>query len=89
MKTVIWNKEQVKNWFGDRGYPFDDDAKLTYKVINNKWIFIHSSGSLPYDDFYDDVELFYLKTLFCEPENCWKKDGFDWSIQNLLELLPT
>jgi len=85
MKVNIWNKEQVKNWFGNRGYPFDDDTKLTYKVINNKWIFIHSSD----DDFYDEIELYYLKTLYCEPYDSWKKDGFDWSTQNLLELLPT
>ena len=42
------NEEAVRNWFGNRGYPFNDKSKLRFKVIGD-WIFIHDSL-----DEYDD-----------------------------------
>ena len=40
---------RVRDWFGNRGYPFDDRSKLRFKIFNN-WIFIHDSK-----DEYDEV----------------------------------
>jgi glutamine amidotransferase PdxT len=61
----VMHIDKVRNWFGDRGYPFYDNSKLRYKVINikgSRWIFIHDSQN--YDD---EVELYYMNTIYCEP----------------------
>jgi hypothetical protein len=53
----VMHIDQIRNWFGDRGYPFDDNSKLRYKVINikgSRWIFIH-------DENYDEVAQYYMK----------------------------
>ncbi len=84
------NEEQVKNWFGNRGQYIDDDAKLTYQVVtkdDDNWIFIVDDC---FDDIesYDEVELYYLDTIHVERQDTWKSEGFDWSTDNLLKLIP-
>jgi hypothetical protein len=74
-------EEQVRNWFGNRGQPFDDKSKLTYKVIND-WIFIHDSL-----DEYDEIEMYETDTICCEAWDGFEKKGFDWSEDNLLKLI--
>ena len=81
----VLNEDTVRNWFGNRGYPFDDDSKIKYKVLNikgNRWIFIHDSK-----DEYDEVELYYMNTIYCEPYECWSIKGFSWAKNNLIKLI--
>tara|TARA_R100001440_G_scaffold27289_1_gene44793 strand:- start:292 stop:573 length:282 start_codon:yes stop_codon:yes gene_type:complete len=82
---IKMQEKQVRNWFGDRGYPFDDNSKLRYKVLKvngNTWIFIHDSK-----DEYDEVELYYMNTSFCEPYGDWQRKGFSWAKNNLIKLI--
>jgi hypothetical protein len=76
------NEDKVRNWFGDRGYPFDEESKLRFKVIG-KWLFIHDSL-----DRYDEIELYYTNSLYAEPYNGWPRKGFSWAKNNLLKLIP-
>jgi len=81
----VMHIDQVRNWFGNRGYPFDDDSKLRYKVVNvegSRWIFIHDS-----QDEYDEVELYYMGGSFCEPQNGWPRKGFSWAKNNLIKII--
>jgi len=75
------NETEIRNWFGNRGYPFDDNSRLRFKIFNN-WIFIHDSK-----DEYDEVELYYLNSMFCEPQDSWDRKGFSWAKNNLLEII--
>jgi hypothetical protein len=80
----VMHIDQVRNWFGDRGYPFNDDSKLRYKIVNvegSRWIFIHDS-----QDEYDEVELYYMGGSFCEPHDGWARKGFSWAKKNLIKL---
>ena len=80
----VMHIDQVRNWFGNRGYPFDDNSRLRYKVINikgSRWIFIHDSK-----DEYDEVELYYMGGSFCEPHDGWARKGFSWAKKNLIKL---
>jgi len=80
------NEQQVRDWFGDRGYPIDDDSKIKFKTIEHKensFIFIHDSA-----DEYDEVEMYYLNSSFCEPYDGWSRKGFSWNKKNLLKLIP-
>ena len=84
------NEEQVKNWFGNRDQYIDDDAKLTYQIVtkdDDNWIFILDDC---FDEIesYDEVELYYLDTIHAERQDTWKSEGFDWSTDNLLKLIP-
>ena len=27
-------EKDIRNWFGDRGYPIEDNSKLKFKVLN-------------------------------------------------------
>jgi hypothetical protein len=70
----VMHIDQIRNWFGDRGYPFYDNSKLRYKVINikgSRWIF--STTRKTYDD---EVELYYMNTIYCEPFDMWPRKGF-------------
>ena len=71
------NEEQLRNWFGNRGQDIDQDAKLNFKIID-QWLFIHNS-----DDEYDEVESYYLDSMFCEPIDGYPVKGFDWSEDSL------
>ena len=80
----VMHIDQVRNWFGNRGYPFDDNSKLKYKIVNikgSRWIFIHDS-----QDEYDEVELYYMNTIYCEPHDGWPRKGFSWAKKNLIKL---
>ena len=33
---MITTEEQVRDWFGDRGYPIDDHSKIKFKTIKHK-----------------------------------------------------
>tara|TARA_Y100000996_G_C22446905_1_gene612186 strand:+ start:678 stop:941 length:264 start_codon:yes stop_codon:yes gene_type:complete len=71
------NEEQIRQWFGERGYPISEEAKITFKIID-KWLFIHNS-----EDEYDEVESYYLDTSFCEPIGGYPTKNFDWSTETL------
>ena len=80
----VMHVNQVRNWFGNRGYPFDDNSKLRYKVVNikgSRWIFIHDSN-----DEYNEVELYCMNTIYCEPHDGWPLKGFRWAKKNLIKL---
>ena len=80
----VMHVNQVRNWFGNRGYPFNDNSKLRYKVVNikgSRWIFIHDSN-----DEYNEVELYCMNTLYCEPHDAWPHKGFSWAKKNLIKL---
>jgi len=81
----VMHVNQVRNWFGNRGYPFNDNSKLRYKVVNikgSRWIFIHDSN-----DEYNEVELYCMNTIYCEPEDGWPLKGFSWAKKNLIKLI--
>ncbi len=66
-------EEEVRNWFGERGCPIDDDAELTF-AVSGEVLFIHNS-----EDEYDEVESYCLTSSCCEAISGDKKSGFDWS----------
>tara|TARA_R110000751_G_scaffold6898_1_gene29047 strand:- start:68 stop:346 length:279 start_codon:yes stop_codon:yes gene_type:complete len=76
--------DDVRNWFGNRGYPFDDDSKLRYKVVNvegSRWIFVHDSK-----DEFDEVEVYCMDMNSCEPHNNWDHKSFSWAKKSLIKL---
>ena len=75
-------EKEVRVWFGERGYPFNEKSKLRFKAIGS-WLFIHDSL-----DEYDEVELYPTNSLFVEPYDGWKRKGFSWARNNLLKLIP-
>ena len=78
---MITTEKQVRDWFGNRGYPIPDDSK-TIDHKENSFIFIHDSA-----DEYDEVEMYYLNSSFCEPYDGWSRKGFSWAKPNLLKLI--
>jgi hypothetical protein len=79
------NIETVKQWFGNRGYVFNNNSKLKYKVINikgSRWIFIHDS-----EDEFDEVELYCMDLNIYECHNLWNRKGFSWAKRNLINLV--
>ncbi len=82
----------VEAWFGDRGCPLLSARNMKYKVVTRdgeRWCFMPQryqtcSGS----DFNNEVELYYMETMFCEVYDGWPEKGFDWSSHNLSLLLP-
>ena len=81
----VLHVDTVRNWFGNRGYPFSDESKLRYKVFNikgNKWIFIYDS-----EDKYNEVELYNMNSIYCEPYDSWSIRGFSWAKKNLMKLI--
>ena len=80
----VMHIDRVRNWFGNRGYPFDDNSKLKYKVVNlsgSRWIFIHDSK-----DYDDDVMLYCMDSIYCEPFKDWPRKRFSWAKKNLIKL---
>tara|TARA_R110000796_G_scaffold123600_1_gene237929 strand:- start:28 stop:306 length:279 start_codon:yes stop_codon:yes gene_type:complete len=80
----IMHVDQVRDWFGSRGYPFDDDSQLKYKIVNisgSRWIFIHDSH-----EWNEEVEIYYMNGIFCEPLDGWPLKGFSWAKKNLTKL---
>jgi hypothetical protein len=58
----VMHVDQVRDWFGNRGYPFDDDSELKYKIVNisgSRWIFIHDSH-----EWNDEVEIYYMNGIY-------------------------
>ena len=85
---VAMTEGEVREWFGNRGYPLNDEVSLTYKVVNKngkKWLFILDNCH-DYEG-YDEVESYFLDTGFCEPYDGWPVRGFDWSAERLLSLV--
>jgi hypothetical protein len=77
------DKEQVINWFGNRGYPINPSSKIKFKCVNKDWLFINDpKGECP-----DEVELYYTNSQFCEPEDSWSAKGFNWSKEELNKLI--
>ena len=33
---MITTEKQVRDWFGNRGYPIPDDSKIKFKTIEHK-----------------------------------------------------
>ncbi len=80
----VMHIDQVRNWFGNRGYGFDDDSNIRYKVVNvdgSRWIFIHDSK-----DENDEVVLYYMNTNQCEEFYMWPRKDFSWAKKNLIKL---
>jgi hypothetical protein len=38
-------------------------------------------------DEYDEVEMYQLNSMFCEPYDGWSRKGFSWAKPNLLKLI--
>jgi hypothetical protein len=80
----VMNIKTVKQWFGNRGYVFNNNSKLKYKVINikgSRWIFIHDL-----EDEFDEVEVYCMDLNIYECHNSWNRKGFSWSKRNLIKL---
>ena len=81
-------EQDVREWFGNRGYPLDDDVKLTFCVVEKagqNWLFIKDDCH-DYDSS-DEVESYYLDTNVCEPYDGWKAKGFSWKTEDLKALI--
>jgi hypothetical protein len=80
----VMHVDKVRNWFGNSGYPFDDNSKLRYKIVNiegSRWIFVHDE----FDEF-DEVQIYCMDSGFCEPFDGWPRKGFSWAKKNLIKL---
>jgi len=75
------NEQQVRTWFGERGYPIADDSKIKFAILE-KWLFLHDPNESP-----DKVISYPLDTLHCEPYAGWSVKGFDWSEDHLKTLV--
>jgi hypothetical protein len=74
------NINNIIDWFGNRGvsaYDMPINNKTKYKIVND-WLFIDNKE-------YQEVELYYLNTIYCEAYNGWNNKTFDWSNKNLLK----
>ena len=74
------NKEQVRDWFGNRGYPIGPIYK--FKILDG-WLFIQFNKS------DEEVDLYYLDSRYCECFTSFNKTSekdFDWN--NLQPLVP-
>ena len=87
MAILNINEEYVREWFGNRGIVLED-TKLTYKVVekqSDRWLFI-------LDDCFEyegsnEVESYFLDTIYCECYNGWNAKDFNWELENLLSLI--
>jgi hypothetical protein len=80
----LTNKEVV-NWFGNRGYCLEKFSGLKYKAVtkqNENWLFI-LDDCFEYEGC-DEIETYCLDSDYCEPYDAFNANGFDWSIDNLL-----
>jgi hypothetical protein len=82
-KTKLLNKEEkfIRNWFGNRGYPLDDE-KIKFKIVEaggKSWVFL-------LDRECNDVELYSLESMYREPIDGWHAKGFSWNKKNLINL---
>ena len=75
------NEQQVRTWFGERGYPIADDSKIKFAILE-KWLFLHDPNESP-----DKVISYPLGTIYCEPYAGWPLEGFDWSEDHLKTLV--
>ena len=84
MKIIKLIEEDVRNWFGNRGYEIDDDSKITFRVVDSKscWIFILDSH-----DEDNEVVAYEMGGMYCEPYDSWQAKGFSWAKKNLEELI--
>ena len=81
-------EHEVRNWFGNRGCPLDDDVKLKYEIITKNgenWIFLLDNCH-DYES-YDEVESFSLDSNCVECYDAWPSKNFNWSKENLLTLV--
>jgi hypothetical protein len=81
-------EQDVREWFGNRGYPLDEDVKLTFCIVEKagqNWLFIKDDCH-DYDGS-DEVESYYLDTNVCEPYDGWKAKGFSWKTEDLKALI--
>ena len=76
---------EVVNWFGNRGYCLEKFSGLKYKAVtkqNENWLFI-LDDCFEYEGC-DEIETYCLDSDYCEPYDAFNANGFDWSIDNLL-----
>ena len=79
------NKEQVRHWFGNRGYPLG--ANFKHQCVKNDWLFINQ----PKGESPEQVELYYLKSIYCEIHDEYALKNFDWkeeSLNKIVEDIP-
>ena len=79
--------DEVRTWFGDRGYPLNEGAKLEFKALSKggeSWLFI-TDNCHDYEGS-NEVESYCLDSGCCEPYSGWPRKGFSWS-KNKLESL--
>jgi len=87
-ETETMTEHDIRKWFGHRGYPLNEEVKLTFSVVKKcgqNWLFLK-------DDCHayegcDEVESYYLDTNFCEPYDGWKAKGFSWRTEDLGALI--
>ena len=63
-----YQKDKIKNWFGNRGCQVDKIYK--FGLIKD-WLFIQQTKN-------HTVELYYLCTEICELYDEFESKGFDW-----------
>ncbi len=80
--------EEVRSWFGERGYPLNESATLEFKVVSKSgenWLFI-TDNCYEYEGT-NEVESYCLDSSYCEPYDGWPRKGFSWDINRLSTLI--
>ena len=82
IERVDFSEEALRDWFGDRGYPIQS-SKITFRVVKNnfgQWVFLRDTAGEP-----DEVVVYEMGGVHCEPDVGYPKKGFSWSLKNLQE----
>tara|TARA_R100001163_G_C5060942_1_gene197828 strand:+ start:200 stop:502 length:303 start_codon:yes stop_codon:yes gene_type:complete len=93
MDLLKLTEETVRDWFGNRGYPIDEDSSLTFKVIDSEDLWLFIVGDLESDGLRDshnedaEVVAYQMNSMYCEPYDMWPLKGFSWAKKNLEELV--
>lgn len=87
---TVWDEDAVRHWFGERGMPFADNAKIRFKSGSHEksnYLFV---SPVPYgygDDDDTEVGLYNTDSMCVELEDSFSRKGFSWSEENLSKIV--
>jgi len=86
---AVLAQEKIENWFGNRGIELKKTT-LIFKIIeknNQKWLFIKDNCFEDVES-YNQVEMYFMNTDYCEVYDSWYANGFSWDSNKLRDLIP-
>jgi len=86
---AVLAQEKIENWFGNRGIELKKTT-LIFKIIeknNQKWLFIKDNCFEDVES-YNQVEMYFMNTDYCEVYDSWYAKGFSWDSNKLRDLIP-